>query len=411
MTLASAKKSFTPFVLLEFANFTSFFSGSMTFLLMPWLALAVTGSSASAGVLVTISNIPGLLMSPFIGSLIDKFGRRRFAYITEWVTGLVTFALPVVALFTNVNLLALILVGVGRSIFGFGGPSSRKALVPDVAERSGLSLERTNSIHESIAAAGFATGPAVAAFCLTFMTGPQVFWVVGAIELISGLAAWMIRVTERHEPVDESAAHSFVYYITQGFRTLFKTPAVLIAFMAYVTLAVIYIPIELVVLPRYFNSMHDANGLGWLLTTMAAATSLSSLFFEKFAKWFQFSTLLRLGLLGVAIPVLVMAFLPPTFVMLALGLILGFAWGPLSPLLNTVIQRKVPANERGRVFSLEATIWTGGPMVSMVLVGMAVDAFPLKTVYLTIALLTLLAAILVGFNRRAPELNTAEFTD
>ena len=97
--------------------------------------------------------------------------------------------------------------------------------------------------------------------------------------------------------------------------------------------------------------------------------------------------------------------------MILLGIVLGFAWGPLSPLLNTVIQRKVPANERGRVFSLEMTIWSGGPMLSMVVVGLAVDTFALQTVYLALGLLTLGAAMLISFNRRTPELNTAEFQD
>jgi MFS family permease len=97
--------------------------------------------------------------------------------------------------------------------------------------------------------------------------------------------------------------------------------------------------------------------------------------------------------------------------MILLGVILGFAWGPLAPLLNTVIQRKVPANERGRVFSLEMTIWSGGPMLSMVVVGLAIDAFALQSVYLALGLLTLGAALLISFNRRTPELNTAEFHD
>ena len=57
------------------------------------------------------------------------------------------------------------------------------------------------------------------------------------------------------------------------------------------------------------------------------------------------------------------------------------------------------------------TIWSGGPMISMVLVGLAVDTFPLQTVYLAIAILTLVTALLVAFNRRTPELNTAEFDD
>ncbi len=133
--------------------------------------------------------------------------------------------------------------------------------------------------------------------------------------------------------------------------------------------------------------------------------------FEVFTKHFSFSTILRIGLLGVGIPVVLMAFLPDYIFMILLGVILGFAWGPLAPLLNTVIQRKVPANARGRVFSLEMTIWSGGPMLSMVVVGLAIDAFALQSVYFALGLLTLGAALLISFNRRTPELNTAEFHD
>jgi MFS family permease len=180
---------------------------------------------------------------------------------------------------------------------------------------------------------------------------------------------------------------------------------------AFLTLALIYIPIEMLVLPRYFNGSDNPAGLGFLLTAMAASTAISSLLFEGFAKLFRFSTILRIGLLGVAVPVMLMAFLPDYFWMILLGIVLGFAWGPLSPLLNTVIQRKVPANERGRVFSLEMTIWSGGPMLSMVVVGLAIDAFALQTVYIALGLLTLATALLISLNRRTPELNTAEFHD
>ena len=383
----------------------------MVFLLYPWLSLAVTHSSAAAGLVVTVTSIPGLILSPLIGSLIDKFGRRRFAYLSEWMTVLTTIAIPLVALFTEFNLVTLIVIGIIRSMLGFGGPSSRKSLVPDTAERGGISLERANSIHESVAAAGFALGPALASLLLTVMQVYDVFYVIALLCVISGLAAWLIKVVERHEAVDESAAHSFIYYATQGFRTLFKTPAVLIAMMAFVVLAVVYIPTEMIVLPRYFQQVHNPSGLGILLATMAGATSLGSMLFEWMSKRFSFTALFKMALYGVAVPVVVLSTFPPYWVMLSVGLVLGFAWGPLPPLLNTVIQRKVPANERGRVFSLEMTIWSGGPMISMVAVGLAADVFPLQAVYLTLALLTVLSAVLITSNRRAKELNTAEFND
>ena len=114
MILASDKRSLRPFVLLELANFAGFFSGSMVFMLYPWLSLNVTGSSASAGLVVALTSLPGLLISPLIGSVIDRFGRRRFAYISESLTMLTALAVPLVALTGNINLLSIILIGVVR---------------------------------------------------------------------------------------------------------------------------------------------------------------------------------------------------------------------------------------------------------------------------------------------------------
>jgi MFS family permease len=87
-------------------------------------------------------------------------------------------------------------------------------------------------------------------------------------------------------------------------------------------------------------------------------------------------------------------------------MILGLVWGPLLPLLNTVIQTKIPANKRGRVFSLEMTVWSAGPMISMVAVGAAVDAIGVKPIYLALSLGVLIAGILVSTNKYIKELDS-----
>jgi MFS family permease len=411
MTSASAKKSLVPFLLLELSSVFGFLSGSMVFLTYPWLTLQTTGSSASAGLVVAVTSIPGLLLSPIAGSLIDKIGRRRSVYLSEILSFVTAILLPLTALVMKIDLTVLIALGVIRSLLVFGGPSARKALVPDAADRAGISLERANSVHESIAAAGFATGPALAAVLIAWIDAYNTFYVIGAFALLSGVLAMAIRVHEKYEEHDESEGKGFLHFATQGFRILFKTPSVLILMIAFLSLSMIYLPTEMVILPRYFSEIEDPTGLGIIISAMAVTTSISSLFFEWFAKKLSFSSIMRISLLGVAGTVVAMSFLPPFWLLLTVGFALGVFWGPLGPLLNTVIQRKVPANMRGRVFSLEMTIWTGGPMISMVIAGAALDWFGVQPVYFAVAGLTLLAALLVSVNKRVPELNTAEFQD
>jgi DHA3 family macrolide efflux protein-like MFS transporter len=144
---------------------------------------------------------------------------------------------------------------------------------------------------------------------------------------------------------------------------------------------------------------------------MAAATIIGSLAFERLSKKFKYSSIFRIAIMGVALSMIPMSFLPPYWVMIFFGFTLGVTWGPITPLLNTVIQRKIAPSKRGRVFSLEMVIWSAGPMLSMVLAGIAVDAFGVMPVYIALAIATTIAGAFVTFNKRMDEINTADFAD
>ena len=402
------KRNLRPFVLLELGSFISLISGSMTFMLMPWIAIELTGSATSAGLMITITSIPGLILAPIIGGFIDRFGRRRMAILSESGTALINLAIAAIALSLGLNLPTLIAIAVLKTIVGAGVMSARKSLVPDVAAVGKLTLERANSIHESVAAAGFATGPAIAAILVSSIGEFNTFFVVAALGLLSSFVMLAIRGVEQREAHDDDEGRNWVSYSIQGFKILFETPAVLTIMSAFLVLAMIYMPTEMVVLPAYYNTIDEPESMGFILTVMAASTTLGSLLFERVAKLLSFANILRFAILGVAIGMIPMAFLPPQWVMYAFGAILGFAWGPLPVLLNTVIQRLVPANKRGRVFSLEMTLWTAGPMISMTFAGMAVDAWGVHIVYPFLAALVVIAAVWVSTRKSLADLKRAE---
>ena len=399
------KRRLAPYVLTELASLTSIISGSMVFILMPWLALEITGSAASSGLVITLTAIPGLLLSPVMGSIIDKLGRRRTAAWVEHLSALSAVIVPLAAGLFEMNLFLLVVLGLLRAFVSPGGPSARKALIPDVAAAGHMTLARANSIHEAVFASGFAIGPAIAAIAIAQIGSINTFWIVAGFGLLAGIFTLLIRGVEEHEEKDTEEGESIFVYAVQGFKILFTTPSVLIMMSTFMFLAIIYLPTEMVILPTYFNSIGNPEGLGVIISTMAACSVVGALSFERINKYLSFSTIFRIAILGVALALLPMSFLPPTPAMIIFGGILGLTWGPLGPLLNTVIQEKIPANKRGRVFSLEMTIWNGGPMISMVFVGMAVDGFGVPAVYLTLALMVLAAAIFVSTRKVLAELN------
>lgn len=407
-----SQRNLRPFVLLQAASFVSLVSGSMTFMLMPWIAIQLTGSAVNAGLMVTITSIPGLILSPVMGGFIDRYGRRRVAILSELGSAVMNLVIAVLAAMIGLSLPALIAIAIIKTIVGSGVMSARKSLVPDAAAVGNLTLERANSIHESVAAAGFATGPAIASILVSSIGAFNTFYVVAALGAVAVLITLAIRVHEQHEARDaEDEGRNWLSYSIQGFKVVFETPAILTIMSAFLVLAMIYLPTEMVVLPSWYQSIKQPSGLGFLLSVMAISTTVGSLLFERVAKVLSFANILRVAILGVSIGMLPMSLLPAQWAMLAFGVVLGLAWGPLPVLLNTVIQRLIPANKRGRVFSLEMTLWTAGPMISMTFAGMAVDAFGVRVVYPALAVLVLIASVIVSTRKSLADLNRAELVD
>lgn len=378
----------------------------MVFIALPWLALEITGSAASAGALVALTSIPGIFFGPILGTLIDRIGRRISGFVSEVLTALTILLIPVVHNSIEISFALLVLLALGRAIVSPASSTARKSIIPDVAGPSGLSLERANSIHEAVFATGFAIGPAVAALFIGLIGPFDVFYVVALFSTLSATALFFVRTKEsRGDGVSETG--SLLQDTILGAKTILKTPAVLLGLSFVMTLAMIYLPTEMVVLPAHFNALDYAEGLGLLISTMAGASVVGALLFEKLQKRFKYSTILKFGFIGLGSSVLLMSLLPPFWVMLILGAVLGFSWGPLMPMLNTVIQRVIPENMRGRVFGIEMTIWGAGPTLTAVVVGIAVDGFGVQPVYFVLATIVLALSVFVSFNKSNKQLDAA----
>ena len=378
----------------------------MVFIALPWLALEITGSAASAGALVALTSIPGIFFGPILGTLIDRIGRRISGFISEVLTAVTILLIPVVHNSIEISFALLVLLALGRAIVSPASSTARKSIIPDVAGPSGLSLERANSIHEAVFATGFAIGPAVAALFIGLIGPFDVFYVVAFFSTLSATALFFVRTKEsRGDGVSETG--SLLQDTILGAKTVLKTPAVLLGLSFVMTLAMIYLPIEMVVLPAHFNALDYAEGLGILISTMAGASVVGALLFEKLQKKFKYSTIMKFGFIGLGSSVLLMSLLPPFWVLLILGAVLGFSWGPLMPMLNTVIQRVIPENMRGRVFGIEMTIWGAGPTLTAVAVGIAVDGVGVQPVYFFLAAIVLVLSVFVSFNKSNKQLDAA----
>ena len=200
-----------PVALLQVPNLLSGMSNGVVTIVIPWLVLDITDSVAAAGLVVAISALPGILAAPLSGWAVDHFGRRIVSIISDLLSAVSVAAIPVVAFFTELNVAWLIALAMLGAIFDPAGYTARKALIPDVAEASHMSVTRLNGIHEGIFSVGWVIGPLVGSLLIATLGPVSAFWVPFALFLISAFLIVFLHVGDagqeakaaREEAIDE----------------------------------------------------------------------------------------------------------------------------------------------------------------------------------------------------------------
>lgn len=387
-----ATRRLTPFVMLEASSVLSAIASGMTYIVIPWLLLEATGSALVAGIVVAIKGVISFVVYPLSGTLVDNVGRRRVAIIADIVVALTAgaFALTIGAVGFNVGL--IIAIAVIGSLFEAPGFTARKSLVANTAEAGQLTLERANGIHEAIRGIGWIAGPAAGSLLIAVVGAGNVFWFVAVGYLLSMLFVTLIRVTHTVGGSDDRDTErgNFIAETVDGFRALAGDRALLILTLFIVLLDAMYIPSEEIVLPFYFNERHDPVGLGLVISAMVLGVTVGALLFEWLAKRFTMSTVIRICVIGSCSILLAMAIFPPVWLFVIIGFVLGLVWGPINPLLSTMIQRRFPANIQGRVFGVQLAAFTMAPPIAMPIVGWLVQTYGAQPVYFWLMLITFL---------------------
>ena len=115
---------------------------------IPWLVLSLFDSPLNTGLVVAISSIPALLISPVGGWLIDRVGRRPISIGADILSALSVIAFPITAIFFDLNLELIILLAFIGAVFDPVGYTARRTLIVDVANTTKFNVDRLNGIHE-----------------------------------------------------------------------------------------------------------------------------------------------------------------------------------------------------------------------------------------------------------------------
>ena len=375
---------------------------------IPWLVLDRTGSAAAAGLLGALVSLPGIVVSPFVGALIDRVGRRKvsiYADVLSAVSVLLFVVVDRVGSLTYTWIAALAVLG---AVFDPAGHTARKALIPDAAGASSINLESANSRHEGLFAVGWAIGPSVGAVLIKFVGPVDALFATSFLFVVASVSVMLMRVHDAGQQSRDADSHAETFWqsTVAGFRVLHADRALFSLTLIFMFTSAVYMPIEMVLLPVHFERLGNAGGLGATMTGLAAGMMVGAFSYGLIARRFSRFTILRGVMIGVAVAAAPMASLPPTPVFIVIGFSMGMLWGPFNPLWNTLIQNRVPAEMQGRVYGVQMSALYAAPPLGQIVVGLAVEQFGLQQTFVVIAALFVAVALLTVSLRSLRDLNT-----
>ncbi len=365
---------------------------------IPWLVLEITGSSANAGVVLGISGFSVIFTAPIIGGLIAILGPRPVSIWADIISAASVVLFPIVGTLIGLNLASLLIIAIAGALFDPAGATARKSLIQAVAERDGLSLTKFNGTYEAAATIGTVIGPTGAALAISFVGINTTFYLIAIVFVLASCLAMFIPVVTSHIRTKEPFSVGNVFRETRiGMNALWRDKPLLSLVGLYTLLTAIYMPVESIVLSRYFRDLNEPRTLGFVLSAMSVGIVIGALQFHRAVRTFSPGNLVIISMTLIGAVVCAMAFLPNAIIFIALGLALGLAFGPVSPMSNYLVQKRMPQHLHGPIFGTQFSLMYLATPAGTLALGLIVQSVSIAPLLFVIGALFIGVTLLVGF--------------
>ena len=366
---------------------------------LPWLVLELTGSKTTTSLVALSAYLPAVLFSLLAGVLVDRFDRRRVMMFSDALRMLLVALLAGYLLTGGTSPLVLGLLAFLVATFATLFYPARDALIPDL-----VTPDRLTGANAFISTSGqFAhlAGPVLAG-ALVALVGIYHLFTLDALSFAASLICLaMITFRQTVPGKVQVGTGSHLSDMLAGLRFVRREQALglLILLTAVNNLfimgpAIVGIPIfvrEVLLLNFKAFAVIEAFMAGGMLT--------GSLLVWRLGKKVNPSTVLFTGMIldGITYSLL---FLVSTYDQTR---ILIFIHGIGIPMITiartTIIQRAVPGQYRGRVFSMVNLSVMGLTAISAALIGPLAEIFPIGAIFLAIGIGAALCG-LIGLGHR-----------
>ena len=325
-------------------------------------------SSQAIGLLITVFTFPGVLLTPLMGVLADRFGRKRILVPSLVLFGLAGGACAFTHEF-NVLVLLRFFQGVGAASLG----SINTAIIGDLY--SGDKRTVAMGYNASVLSIGTAAYPAVGGalailrwnypFFLPFVAIP-----VG-ISVLVGL--------RNPEPENDQTLKEYLKNALQSVR---NRQVIGLFIASIVTFIILYGP-YLTYFPLLLDNSFAASPLviGILMSSMSLTTAITASQLGNITRIFSKEQLIKVAFLLYSFALLLIPFVPGLWMFLVPTTIFGIAQGINIPNIQTLLAGFAPMEYRAAFMSINGTVLRLGQTLGPVLMGLIFGVWGMEGVF------------------------------
>lgn len=345
---------------------------------LPIWIYSLTGNVALLSVVLGVSTLPSIFLSPFIGALVDRWNRRTVLIVTNILLAISTVALLVVENESQTWIIITVAV-VNGLISAFLLPT-QDALLPEVVAEP--ERQRANTLMVMAAQSMRFIGPALAGVMIATI-GIKGAIITDVVTFFVALGCCLaIQVTRQPREGRESEFSSLLTEARDGLKIVSTTPALttlisvwtvmMVAGGLISTTLVVFLQDTLGVTGEYYGYTLAVQGLGMFVGGILMMTVL-----QKITPTKTFTV----GLVAFAVLLLLMANSSNIALTMVVVGVMGSQMALVAISDMTLLQHATTTEHRGRVMALNNTLMSLGTIVGVALATPLINWLDARTVF------------------------------
>lgn len=392
------------------------------------------GSFAAFGGVAVVFTLPSIILGPVVGPFLDTWRKKRILLVADGVRALLIASLPAVYLFSG-HLWGMLGVALVVYVFGFFFSSARLAFIPLIvpADR----YLQANSANLTLLRVATGVGTLAGGFLVALIGWRMGFFIDALTYVVSFVLILFIKVDEKTvlEHTGEAVAKAgkgisrYLARIKDGVKLMTSTLMMRFVMLSIIALFFVSGVAFTVIVP----TVQQTLGLGTIGVTLLAAAAAGGMFFGPLLTGLVGSAFLKHRLiiisyvltgivfaiggasyLGVGVEKIIADFTLNILMGILMGVVVfvaGILFSAINISQDTLIQERIPARARGRLFAWREMLASFAFLATAVPAGFVAEKIEFTYVLLAVGVILIIFALvwmMLLWNKKdepEPELN------